>query len=314
MLAFFKFITKLIFLKLALLNLNQFTHSSLVKGTIWVACDDYLISISVNGIEITEKGKTFLFDTYMGNRLVNTPISPGDTVTIECSNAGSAWTIDNPAAIIATIRYFEESGMTNYISTGTRWLCNNDYPMFQGTNSNSNWKYNNAALPMIKGNAACIWSKTGAQYTTCSVVIPRKSNAKIFISVDDLIVDIKVNGLSIPIYGDIGTRTSLKNIDAVLNPGDIISITGQNSGNAPWSVGNPAGILATIYWTDASGKMNSIGTGAGWTCDGATPMMQGPNMSRYADFILYSIAADAQWIWGSGMAGTSTCSYTIPTS
>lgn len=309
---------KLTLLNIYLLCIYQYVQSTLERGTIWIVCDDYLNSVSVNGVEITDKGKTFLSGTTLGSFLTNISINPGDMVTISCSNEGGPWTNSNPAAIIATIRYFDEFGATNYFNTGTRWLCNSNYPMIQVSNFKNSiyphWQYNGGPLPMIKGNAYFLWSQDSAQNTTCSAAIPRKSNAKIFTSVDDILVDIKVNGESIPIYGDIRSWNSLKNIDAALNFGDIISITGENSGNAPWTTLNCAGILATIYWKDDFGKMNTIKTGAGWTCDGAAPMMQGPNMSRYADLILPSIASDAQWIWGASLSGTSTCSYTIPKS
>jgi len=131
----------------------------------------------------------------------------------------------------------------------------------------------------------------------------------ITVTVDNVLDKITVNGESVSlkgISGDVNDWTSTKTVPANFGPGDVITIQGTNQGG-------PAGIIATLSYTDDEGKQQTLNTGAGWTCDGAVSWQQGANgVGPWG--ARPSINAAAQWIWAKdGLSVvTTTCQTTVP--
>lgn len=168
----FKLITKITLL-VCLLSLSQctskVTNNAVKTGTIWLTCDDYVQIIKVNGVDVTLSGNV---NSWSELKTINAPIGSGDTVSIQCANAGGIPTSGNPAALIATIRYVDSSGNTRYISTGNRFTCDGASPRYQGTNMNSNWYSSKGGpFPNIDDNANWIWNQ-GYERAICTVLIP----------------------------------------------------------------------------------------------------------------------------------------------
>ena len=148
----------------------------------------------------------------------------------------------------------------------------------------------------------------------------RLSSGQIRVTVDNVLEKITINGnpLSLNSIGDLTDWTKTKTINVIsLNPGDIIAITGSNSG--VYSKSNPGAILATITYYNSNGVQKQFSTGNGWRCDGKKARRLGAN--GQTNTIWYkvrpgkvpNISSSAEWIWYRRRnRQQTTCSVIVP--
>ena len=141
-------------------------------GTIQLTVDNYLDQISINGVSIsmTQKG---LFDWTIV-KTFELIINAGDLISISGRNEGDV-TASNPAGILATIKYFDQSGNSNILNTGAGWTCNGRPALLQGENGSTStpWYGGSGALrSTINLHAQFIWDPLQLSQATCSITIP----------------------------------------------------------------------------------------------------------------------------------------------
>ena len=140
------------------------------------------------------------------------------------------------------------------------------------------------------------------------------------VTVDNVLERITRNGRSLNLAGagDLNDWTKLKTVNVNnLRAGDFIAITGRNNG--PFSVNNPAGILATITFRNRFGRVRTISTSNRWRCNNRRAREQGRNGNpntiwfRVNNGPIAGINNNAQWIWSRNLAAPRvTCSITLP--
>ena len=141
------------------------------------------------------------------------------------------------------------------------------------------------------------------------------------VTLDNVLETITVNGNALSLSGLVGLNdwTQVKTINVPsLKSGDVIAITASNIGT--YSLGNPAGILATItYYGGCKGVQKKFNTGNRWKCDEVQASLQGEN--GQTNTIWYQnrggsipdISLSAQWIWFSNLSRPRTiCSARLP--
>lgn len=138
----------------------------------------------------------------------------------------------------------------------------------------------------------------------------------IFITADNLVDSITINGRSVDLTGVAGlgdwTQTSTVNVGFEVEIGDKIEITATNY--FKWSVANPGSIIATIYYKDKTGNVAALSTSSYWTCDGSSPLIYGSN-GVIPWGTRPKIDVLAQQIWNINAAKPQTiCSINVPDS
>jgi len=266
------------------------------NASIIVTVDNNLDQITVNGNPIPLSGALLDWTT---QKNIPATLCAGDVVAIKGTNTGG------PAGIIASITY-TLNGKQYLLSTSSVWSCDGQDPWLQGWNGVGPWGNRSG----IDASAEWIWSKVGLSVvtTTCQVTIPYppvNPNASIAVTVDNIIDQITINGKALALSGAIGDWTVVKTMPAHIEPGDVVTIRGTNTGG-------PAGILATITYQDGQAS-KTISTGGQWSCDGQDSWLQGANgVGPWGNKA--GIAGDAQWIWSKvGLSVISTtCQVKIP--
>jgi hypothetical protein len=289
------------------------TKSKGGSGEIFITVDNVVNKILVNGVPISLNVPGLANWPQVKNIQAN--LHAGDLIEITGSNFGqpTSQTGGNPAAILASFTYTNSNGKIQTISTNSSWNCNGKVAMTLGFNGVAPW---GDKAPIAK-NAAWIWDSANAVTATCSFTLPEQPvlMAMIFITVDNLLSKISVNGNPIPLnVSGLDNWTVVKKIEATLHSGDLIEITGSNFGGTPTNSpigGNPAATLATIIYTDKHGVEQTISTDVRWDCNGKKALVLGPNaMGPWGGKA--PIATNAQWIWDSANAVTATCSFRLP--
>ena len=103
----------------------------------------------------------------------------------------------------------------------------------------------------------------------------------------------------------------VKTFYTILNPGDVVLITGNNIKSI--ALGNPAGILATIWYIDQNGNNKILNTGLGWIYNGRTSINQAANNLSTSIWFTKnsgSISSNnnsSQWILELAKQDTATC-------
>jgi hypothetical protein len=294
-------------------KINQAILSPGGSGEILITVDNVLTKILVNGkpISLNVPG----LDDWPQVKKIEANLHSGDIIEITGSNFGkpTSQTGGNPAAILASFTYTDSHGKIQTISTNSNWNCNGQVAMTLGYNGVAPW----GDKAPIANNAAWIWDLANAETATCSYKLPDQQVPKsmIFITVDNMLSIISVNGKPIPLnVSGLDNWGVVKKIEANLHSGDLIEITGSNFGGEPENSpirGNPAATLASITYTDRHGVEQTISTDDSWNCNGKKALVLGPNgMEPWG--AKAPIATNAQWIWDSANAVTATCSFRLP--
>jgi len=124
-----------------------------------------------------------------------------------------------------------------------------------------------------------------------------------YISADDKIIDVTVNGESVlcSFEGNLEQNwDKLKSGNIEAKPGDKISITGKNI-NGAYTAANTAAIIFGLKLDGYTFVTNT----EDWTCNGRKPMNDGRSNS-------YSETPNAQWIWDSEKPIVAVCEATVP--
>ena len=136
-----------------------------------------------------------------------------------------------------------------------------------------------------------------------------KNNSIIYITVDNVLNDLRLNGQYVDISQASGNGdwTRTMTLQMQLNHGDVLNFHGVN-----W--GGPAGLLITIIYYDINNKAThyNSSTGPGWVCDGTVPINYGVNgVGPWGT--RPNIDTSALWIWNSNFYGYDCyCFFTIP--
>jgi len=286
-------------ISLIAINCSFMQKTAQTNGAISITVDDVLNWIKINGKTITLNGQLSAYNVV---KTIPVEFYFGDSIEINGTNGGG------PQGIIATINW-TENGQKNSISTGPAWTCGTQHPpTSMGANGVGPWGNMNG----IDKTAQWIWNSNiqkAGDSTTCSLLVAHPANAKLYVTVDNTLNSIAIDGKSIPITGttDVTDWTVVKTYSVSIYPGNSIEICGTNTGG-------PAGIIASFTYTDRKGKALTGQTGAGWMCGGKAAVLQGANgVGPWGS--KPPIAATAQWIWNSllQIAGDTTCcSYSVP--
>lgn len=244
------------------------------SNTIYVTADNILDSITINDKIVDLKGVSGIED-WTQTSTINVPfdINEGDKIQISATNSGK-WNKSNPASIIATIYYKNRKGDILKLNTNSFWTCDDKAPLVHGNNGVSPW----GLRPNIDASAQHIWNSDEQKpNSTCSIVIPESNNGVIYVTVDNVITDITVGGKKVDINASNGINdwTVTKSYDISINDGDIISISGENSGQ--YSNSNPGSIIASIIYYNKNGEKVILNTGDDWSCDDSSPQVFGNN-------------------------------------
>lgn len=280
---------------------------------IHVTADDVLVKIAVNNKEVPLNGA--LIDLW-APKVIYADFGPGDKVEIMGRNNGKV-TDSNPAGIMATLTYLGEDGKPQKINTGAGWACEGFNASLQGENQAKNTKWSgHGPVSKIAGNAQWIWSPNKESTVTCSFIIPKKTMSSIYVTVDNVLDSITINGKSVTLGGAANDWTASKVFNVDFGEGDTIEITGHNAGGKA-TASNPAGIVATLNYIDANGTHKSLNTDSSWQCDGKAPLLQGANNNNNVwikNFgkVIPDVKGEAQWIWKADHAEKTTCSILIP--
>ncbi len=138
----------------------------------------------------------------------------------------------------------------------------------------------------------------------------------VFITVDNILTEILVNGASVLNKSDpnLSDWTKVSSLSFPLKVGDVIVVKGSNIGSP--STGNPQGMLFSFYFNDQFGHQNLVNSSLDWTCDGRKAKSSGFNgVGPWGNFS--AIDQNAQWIWNDGdyldkATWNASCTYTIP--
>jgi hypothetical protein len=145
------------------------------------------------------------------NLCSSAPIKAGDSIVITAHNNGAV-TVGNPAGILATITYLDETGTLQNLQTGASWTCNGKPALLLGANNASNiWTtVKGSNYSQIDGSATWIWDQAQAISTVCSITVPTLNNGVIRVTVDDVLDSVTVNGVSVTLPANSDNFTILK--------------------------------------------------------------------------------------------------------
>lgn len=273
------------------------------NGTIFITVDNVITDITV-GNEKVDLANAAGINDWTLTKAYDVNIKDGDIISFSGLNSGD-YSTSNPGSIIATIIYSNSKGEKVTLNTGEDWTCDGSAPKVYGTNGIGPW----GVRPNIDPLASHIWNtdETIAK-TTCSFITNLPKNAKLFITVDNIITDITIAGVKIDLTKASGVDdwTQTKAYDVDFNDGDEVSITGLNSG--AYSTSNPGSILATIKFS-SNGENKEINTNGDWICNNNPAALLGNNgVSPWGE--RPSISDSASHIWSSDLTeATVTCTF-----
>ena len=135
------------------------------------------------------------------------------------------------------------------------------------------------------------------------------------VTVDNVLERITRNGQALNLSGAgvLNDFTKVKTVRTVLRSGDLIAITGSNTG--VYSLTNPGAMIVTINYRDRFGNMRTVNTSNRWRCNFRTARQLGANNNsntiwfRVNNGPIVGINNNAQWIWSQNLAAPRvTCS------
>lgn len=144
-----------------------------------------------------------------------------------------------------------------------------------------------------------------------SIELPQNSLPNAFITVDNTLTDILVNGQSVLDSGAnyLGDWTKVTTLSFPLKVGDVVVVKGTNAGG-------PQGMLFSFYFNDQFGHQNLLNSSLDWICNGKPAKSYGFNgVGPWG--VISAIDENAQWIWNDGdynnsASWSASCTYTIP--
>ena len=168
-----KFYKAIIFLSILIVIFGK-KHSlkkvDVKKSTLYVAIEDTLTSIKINGndIIIPQQDKVGWTKT----RKYDLGLLPGDTISISGENLNkSKFTNSNPAGIMVTLFYVAPDGKkTKILSDDINWKCDGEQPLNLKKNGDKG-KLWNRVWQNIDKEAVIIWGKKKNPTTTCTYTI-----------------------------------------------------------------------------------------------------------------------------------------------
>ncbi len=120
--------------------------------------------MSINGVK-TDLSSVANYNNWPSTKVSSVMLAPGDTFCINGGNAGG------PNSILATIKYIDQDGNTQYLSTSSNWICDGLSAKSFGNNGAGPW----GNFPSIRPEAEFIWNNeiwSPTSETTCCVTIP----------------------------------------------------------------------------------------------------------------------------------------------
>jgi len=169
-------------------------------GQIYISVDNALTKLKINWEEVNLSG--FRQDWSATNQLY-VFLQQDDLIEVSADNWWG-WSENNPWGILAQINYVDDNGDEQRILTNDKWVCDWWFATSQGRNDwDTVWKRAKGGKQhdVIPWEAEWIWYQNVKKpSTTCSTYLnkeqngPRASPGKIYVSVDDVLNSISVNG------------------------------------------------------------------------------------------------------------------------
>lgn len=149
-------------------NKKAFLKQPPKKSTLFLAIDDIVSSIQINGNEFLKKEEN---KGWKNTYKYELGLLPGDFISITGKNGGNQKNNSrNPAGIIGSLHYQAPDGKETIINTDDKnWKCDNDTPVNLGICSKNTWKFQ---WKDIEKDAMIIWGKKKEGTTTCTYTIP----------------------------------------------------------------------------------------------------------------------------------------------
>jgi hypothetical protein len=149
------------------------------RAVINYSVDNVANYYSINGVKTDLTTQTG-YDNWPTTKTINTMLAPGDIFCLNGNNVPLLYGNENtnPAAMIASIKYFDYNNQIAWLNTGSKWSCDGvRAKLFNRNNDSSSIWYTakNGMMANIRPNAWWIWNTepwSQTSRTTCCVTIP----------------------------------------------------------------------------------------------------------------------------------------------
>jgi hypothetical protein len=147
------------------------------KARVYYSVDNVANYYSINGVK-TDLSTQTGHDNWPVTKTINTMLAPGDVFCLNGNNVPGGDQNTNPAAIIASIRYYDYNGNLAWLNTGANWSCDGvKAKLFNKNNDSSSiwYKNKNGFMTNIQRTAWWIWNTapwSPTSTSTCCVTIP----------------------------------------------------------------------------------------------------------------------------------------------
>lgn len=147
------------------------------KAIVYYSVDNVANYYSINGVA-TYLSTVPFYNDWTYTKKANIMLAPGDVFCLNGNNLPGGNESTNPAAIIASIRYYNYNGSLAWLNTDSSWSCDGiKAKLFKKNGDTSSiWQsVKGGPLTDIQANAWWIWDTkpwSPTSSTTCCVTIP----------------------------------------------------------------------------------------------------------------------------------------------
>lgn len=146
------------------------------KAVVYYSVDNVANYYSINGVatHLTSADNS----DWTITKVANIMLAPGDVFCLNGNNVPGGNENSNPAAMIASIRYYDYNGKLAWLNTSSNWLCDGIKAKQFNTNSDTSsiwYGVKGSFMTNIRPNAWWIWNTapwSPNSYSTCCVTIP----------------------------------------------------------------------------------------------------------------------------------------------
>ena len=160
---------------------------------------------------------------------------------------------------------------------------------------------------------SCISLKSGITKKS-KLSLRQENKTGIVVTVDNYLIDVKINHVSLDLskLTDLNNWQRADNFSFDIKEGDRIDITGINQG--PYSLGNPAAIIAEVHYLGKDGNVYVLPTNSDWYCDSLPAKDLGAyGTGAWGSNVFNHNFQLSHWIWSEDVATSNnvTCSVVI---
>lgn len=286
------------------------SETVIYNGSANIRVDDELVEFKIGGtvIPIIQKVDYRYVHSFPLLKIKST-----DIISIKGRNYAGVYEATNPAAILASISYYDGENKVTILTSNLTWKCEGDTPM--NVTPNDGTLYYPVATE-ISGTAQNIWAFNYSREVTC-VYDPNNLPAvdsssfvgNAYLNIDNELIEFKIGGKSINFKNVGGDHTYVHYFPQIkIKSTDVISITAKNWENWNWDW-NPGSIMATLKYTNNLGQVISTNTSDKWICNGLGAMTMLNNVKNKWWVPITGIDINAQHIWNVNLSPVCTCTY-----